>query len=147
MRSVSLFFAVCGLLLASAGLARAQAIVLKDGSKVFSNEFSLEGEKIIRTIKIGEATAKSEIMRQNIDSLEWPYPAELTESQDLLAKGKTEEAIAVLQKGKEFFEKFNAALTERHAPVVEAAAEAAVEGDGGEPGEKKGWFKKLIGKA
>ena len=29
MRSVSLFFAVCGLLLASAGLARAQAIVLK----------------------------------------------------------------------------------------------------------------------
>jgi len=106
MRSVSLFFTVCGLLLASAGLASAQAIVLKDGSKVFSNEFSLEGEKIIRTIKIGEATAKSEIMRQNIDSLEWPYPTELTESQDLLAKGKTEEAIAVLKKGKDFFEKF-----------------------------------------
>jgi tetratricopeptide (TPR) repeat protein len=106
MRSVSLFFAVCGLLLASAGFARAQAIVLKDGSKVFSNDFSLEGEKIIRTIKIGEATAKSEIMRQNIDSLEWPYPAELTDSQDLLAKGKTEDAINVLKKGKEFFENF-----------------------------------------
>ena len=106
MRSVSLFFAVCGILLTLANFARAQAIVLKDGSKVFSNEFSLEGEKIIRTIKIGEATAKSEIMLQNIDSLEWPYPAELTDSQDLLAKGKTEEAIAVLKKGKEFFEKF-----------------------------------------
>ncbi|MFM7604698.1 MAG: tetratricopeptide repeat protein [Prosthecobacter sp.] len=106
MRSVSLLFVICGILFTSAGLARAQAIVLKDGSKVFSNEFSLEGEKIIRTIKIGEATAKSEIMRQNIDSLEWPYPAELTDSQDLLAKGKTEEAITVLKKGKDFFEKF-----------------------------------------
>ena len=106
MRSASLFFVVCGLLLASAGLIRGQAIVLKDGSKVFSNEFSLEGEKIIRTIKIGEATAKSEIMRQNIDSLEWPYPAELTDSQDLLSKGKTEEAIEVLKKGRDFFEKF-----------------------------------------
>lgn len=106
MRTVYQFFVLCGLLLASAGFARAQAIVLKDGSKVFSNEFSLEGDKIIRTIKIGEATAKSEIMRPNIDSLEWPYPVELTESQDLLAKGKTEEAIIVLKKGKEFFEKF-----------------------------------------
>lgn len=106
MRSFPLFFAICGLLLASAGFAGAQAIVLKDGSKVFSNEFSLEGDKIIRTLKIGEAVAKSQIQMGNIDSLEWPYPAELTDSQDLLAKGKTEEAIAVLKKGKDFFELF-----------------------------------------
>ncbi len=91
--------------LCAAGSASAQAIVLKDGSKIFSNEFTINPEgKIVRTIRIGEQTATSEVMRANIDSLEWPYPAELTDSSDLLAKGKVEEAIAVLAKGKAFFE-------------------------------------------
>lgn len=100
-------FLVSVLLMAFAGSsAFGQAIVLKGGDRVFSSEFSIQDGKIVRTIKIGENTATSIIDKKNIDSLEWPYPAELTESGDLLAKGKTEEAIAVLKKGRDFFENF-----------------------------------------
>jgi len=90
----------------AAGSAYGQAIVLKDGNRVFSSEFSIQDHKIVRTIQIGEQKATSILDKKNIDSLEWPYPAELTESADLLAKGKTEEAIAVLKKGRDFFEHF-----------------------------------------
>lgn len=91
----------------AAGSAFGQAIVLKDGNRVFSSEFSINPEgKIVRTIQIGENKATTILEKKNIDSLEWPYPAELTESADLLAKGKTDEAIAVLKKGKDFFEHF-----------------------------------------
>lgn len=90
----------------AAGSAFGQAIVLKDGNRVFSSEFSIQDGKIVRTVQIGENKATSIIDKRNIDSLEWPYPAELTESADLLAKGKTDEAIAVLKKGKDFFENF-----------------------------------------
>jgi tetratricopeptide (TPR) repeat protein len=91
----------------AAGSAFGQAIVLKDGNRVFSSEFSINPEgKIIRTVQIGENKATTILEKKNIDSLEWPYPAELTESADLLAKGKTDEAIAVLKKGRDFFEHF-----------------------------------------
>jgi tetratricopeptide (TPR) repeat protein len=94
------------LIFAAAGSAFGQAIVLKGGDRIFSSEFTIQEGKIVRTIKIGENTATSIIDKKNIDLLEWPYPAELTESSDLLAKGKTEEAIAVLKKGRDFFENF-----------------------------------------
>ncbi|WP_395715620.1 tol-pal system YbgF family protein [Prosthecobacter sp.] len=97
---------ILALSLLAAGSAFGQAIVLKDGNRIFSSEFSLQDGKIIRTIQIGEQKATSIVDKKNIDSLEWPYPAELTESADLLAKGKTEEAIAVLKKGRDFFENF-----------------------------------------
>lgn len=90
----------------AAGSAFGQAIVLKDGNRVFSSEFSIQDGKIVRTVQIGENKATTILEKKNIDSLEWPYPAELTESADLLAKGKTEEAIAVLKKGRDFFENF-----------------------------------------
>lgn len=91
----------------AAGSAFGQAIVLKDGNRVFSSEFSISPEgKIVRTIQIGENKAITILEKKNIESLEWPYPAELTESADLLAKGKTDEAIAVLKKGRDFFEHF-----------------------------------------
>ena len=90
----------------AAGSAFGQAIVLKDGNRVFSSEFSIQDGKIVRTVQIGENKATTILEKKNIDSLEWPYPAELTESADLLAKGKTDEAIAVLKKGRDFFEHF-----------------------------------------
>lgn len=91
----------------AAGSAFGQAIVLKDGNRVFSSEFTINPEgKIVRTVQIGENKAVTILDKKNIDSLEWPYPAELTESADLLAKGKTDEAIAVLKKGRDFFEHF-----------------------------------------
>ncbi|MBL9178015.1 MAG: hypothetical protein JNM65_08125 [Verrucomicrobiaceae bacterium] len=89
-----------------AGSAFGQAIVLKDGNRIFSSEFSIQNGKIIRTIQIGEQKATSVVDKKNIDSLEWPYPSEITESADLLAKGKTEEAIAILKKGRDFFANF-----------------------------------------
>ncbi len=91
---------------AVSGPAFGQALVLKGGDRVFSSEFTIEEGKVVRTIKIGEQTAKSVIDKRNIEMLEWPYPAELTEAADLQAKGKTEEAIAVLKKGRDFFENF-----------------------------------------
>jgi tetratricopeptide (TPR) repeat protein len=105
MRLFAPLFAAAALLLTS-GLATAQSLILKDGSSVLASEFSLKDGKILRTIKIGEQTATSEVQMKNIASMEWPYPAELTDSTDLLAKGKTEEAIGVLLKGKQFFEVF-----------------------------------------
>jgi len=100
------FACLLTLIFAAAGSVFGQAIVLKGGDRIFSSEFTIQEGKIIRTIKIGENTATSVIDKKNIDMLEWPYPAELTEAADLLAKGKTEEAIAVLKKGRDFFENF-----------------------------------------
>ena len=100
------FACLLSLIFAAAGSVFGQAIVLKGGDRIFSSEFTIQEGKIIRTIKIGENTATSVIDKKNIDMLEWPYPAELTEAADLLAKGKTEEAIAVLKKGRDFFENF-----------------------------------------
>lgn len=94
------------LVLLAGGSVLGQAIVLKGGDRIFSSEFSIEDGKIVRTVKIGEQTAKSVIDKRNIDMLEWPYPAELTEAADLQSKGKSEEAIAVLKKGRDFFENF-----------------------------------------
>lgn len=104
MRTFAFIFSLAVLLVADTAFG--QAIVLKDGNRIFSSEFSIQNGKIIRTIKIGEQTATSVVDKKNIDSLEWPYPAELTESSDLLAKGKGEEAVAVLKKGRDFFENF-----------------------------------------
>ncbi|WP_395745600.1 tol-pal system YbgF family protein [Prosthecobacter sp.] len=115
--------------LVAAGSAFGQAIVLKDGNRVFSSEFSITPEgKIVRTVQIGENKATSILDKKNIDSLEWPYPAELTESADLLAKGKTDEAIAVLKKGKDFFEHFEGIEGNWYVDVFFAYIEALNQG-------------------
>lgn len=87
--------------------AQAQALILKDGTRVPAEDFKVEAGKIIRTVKLqGTNTATTVLAASNIASLEWPYSAELAESRSLLSQGKTEEAIAVLKTGKEFFEAF-----------------------------------------
>ena len=118
-----IIFVVC-----AAGSAFGQAIVLKDGNRVFSSEFSIQDGKIVRTIQIGENKATTILDKKNIDSLEWPYPAELTESADLLAKGKTEEAIAVLKKGRDFFEHFEGIEGNWYVDVYFAYIEALNQG-------------------
>ncbi len=113
----------------AAGSAFGQAIVLKDGNRVFSSEFSISPEgKIVRTIQIGENKATTILDKKNIDSLEWPYPAELTESADLLAKGKTDEAIAVLKKGRDFFEHFEGIEGNWYVDIYFAYIEALNQG-------------------
>lgn len=112
----------------AAGSAFGQAIVLKDGNRVFSSEFSIQEGKIIRTIQIGEQKSTTILDKKNIDSLEWPYPAELTESADLLAKGKTDEAIAVLKKGRDFFEYFEGIEGNWYVDIYFAYIEALNQG-------------------
>ncbi|MHB1082324.1 MAG: tetratricopeptide repeat protein [Prosthecobacter sp.] len=113
----------------AAGSAFGQAIVLKDGNRVFSSEFSISPEgKIVRTVQIGENKATTILEKKNIDSLEWPYPAELTESADLLAKGKTDEAIAVLKKGRDFFEHFEGIEGNWYVDIYFAYIEALNQG-------------------
>lgn len=127
MRSFARF--LFALAFVAAGSAYGQAIVLKDGNRVFSSEFSIQPDgKIVRTIQIGEQKATSVLDKKNIDSLEWPYPAELTESADLLAKGKTDEAIAVLKKGKDFFEHFEGIEGNWYVDVYFAYIEALNQG-------------------
>ncbi len=113
----------------AAGSAFGQAIVLKDGNRVFSSEFSISPEgKIVRTVQIGENKATTILEKKNIDSLEWPYPSELTESADLLAKGKTDEAIAVLKKGRDFFEHFEGIEGNWYVDIYFAYIEALNQG-------------------
>ena len=100
-----LTFLAATVLLASA--AKAQFIILKDGSRIPQSEFTVEGDKIIRTILLGEnKTATTQLPKQNIASLDWSDVAELTEARSLLTEGKTEEAVVVLAKAKTFFETF-----------------------------------------
>jgi tetratricopeptide (TPR) repeat protein len=95
------------LVLAAAQNASAQGLVLKDGNRVPAEDFKVEGGKIIRTVKLqGSNTATTVLAPSNIAELVWPYSAELAESRSLLSQGKTEEAIAVLKTGKDFFEAF-----------------------------------------
>jgi tetratricopeptide (TPR) repeat protein len=103
-RFVLTFLAATALL---ASVAKAQFIILKDGSRIPQSEFTVEGDKIIRTILLGEnKTATTQLPKQNIASLDWSDVAELTEARSLLAEGKTEEAVVVLAKAKTFFETF-----------------------------------------
>ncbi len=122
MRTFALILSL--FVIVAAGSASGQAIVLKDGNRIFSSEFSIQSGKIIRTVQIGEQKATSVVDKKNIDSLEWPYPAELTESAELLSKGKTEEAIAVLKKGRDFFENFQDIEGNWHVDIYFAYIEA-----------------------
>ena len=126
MRSFARLLTIFAVL--AAGSAFGQAIVLKDGNRIFSSEFSIQEGKIVRTIQIGEQKATSVVDKKNIDSLEWPYPAELTESSDLLSKGKTEEAIAVLKKGRDFFANFEGIEGNWYVDIYFAYIEALNQG-------------------
>jgi tetratricopeptide (TPR) repeat protein len=88
-------------------VAKAQFIILKDGTRIPHSEFHVEGDKIIRTILLGQdKTATTQLPKQNIASLDWTDVVELTEARALLTEGKTEEAVAVLAKAKDFFATF-----------------------------------------
>ena len=62
-----------------AGSARAQFLILKDGSRIPSSEFHVENGKIIRTILLGDnKTATTELPKQNVGSLDWPDVVDIT---------------------------------------------------------------------
>lgn len=113
---------LAGALLVSAA-AHGQAIVLKDGTRIPEADFKLEGDKIIRIVKIGNNTATTELPRQNIGFLEWPEPAELLEAKSLMAQAKSDEALALLKKSLDFFEKFENVEGNWYQPVFFAYVE------------------------
>ena len=103
-RFVFMLLTVTGLL---AGAAHGQFIILKDGSRIPQSEFTIEGGKIIRSIAIGDnKTATTQLPIQNVGSLDWTDVTELGEARTLMSQGKSEEALALLAKAKEFFATF-----------------------------------------
>lgn len=103
-RFVYMLLTVTGLLV---GAAHGQFIILKDGSRIPQSEFTVEGGKIIRTIAIGDnKTATTQLPKQNVASLDWTDVAELSEARTMMSQGKSEEALAILAKAREFFATF-----------------------------------------
>lgn len=114
------------LLLVSLLVSRAafgQAIVLKDGTRIAQNEFTMDGDKIVRTVKVGATSATTILPWQNIASLDWPEPPEMIEAKSLMAQGKAEEALAQLKKALDFFEKFEKIDGNWYQPVFFAYVE------------------------
>lgn len=105
------------------GAAFGQAIVLKDGTRIPEAEFKMDGDKIIRTVKVGATSATTVLPWQNIGYLDWPEPAAITEAKGLMAQGKAEEALAKLKASLDFFEKFEKVEGNWYQPVYFAYVE------------------------
>ena len=99
---VSAFVMVFGFALA--GVSHGQSIILKDGSKLGPDQFTIEGGKVVKLVKIGTQTSKAALPMASVARLEWPSSEELVSGTKLMAEGKTAEAMEVLKKGMEFFE-------------------------------------------
>jgi tetratricopeptide (TPR) repeat protein len=106
MNVVKISIVVLALCLPAAGL-HAQAIVLKDKSRINAGSFGVKEGKITRKVKLSNGQeAESAIPFDSIDHLEWPEVREVLEAQTLLAEGKTKEALEELQKAKDYFKPF-----------------------------------------
>ena len=93
------------IVLATTGSAWADALILKDGTRVEKADMKVKDGKISRLIKLPDGKkAEGTLQVSQIASLDWGDPEELTNASALLAAGKTEEAVAQLKAGKEFFE-------------------------------------------
>lgn len=115
------FLILTSALLSSAAFG--QAIVLKDGTRIPENEFTMDGDKIVRTVKIGDKSATTVLPWQNIGYLDWPEPTELLEAKSLMAQAKSDEALALLKKSLDFFQKFEKVEGNWYQPVFFAYVE------------------------
>ena len=100
-RFAAIIIACTGFVLCT--LAHGQVIVLKDNTKLGPNQFEFSNGKILKIVKIGDNVAKSELQLAQVARLEFPTPTELTEGTNLLAGGKTDEALELLLKGRDMF--------------------------------------------
>jgi tetratricopeptide (TPR) repeat protein len=117
------FFCLLGAGLPAAGL-HAQAIVLKDGSRLNAGSFSVENGKITQKVKIGASEGVKVVPFESIERLEWEEVAEVAQAQALLAEGKVKEATDELQKAKEYFKPFKAIKGNPYNEVAFALVEA-----------------------
>lgn len=100
MKAALIFSFLC---LCATGL-HAQALVLKDGSRIPGGQFTIANGKIQQTKTLSNGqTAQVQVPVQNIDRLEWPEVSQILEAQTLMSEGKSKEAIDTLQKAKDFF--------------------------------------------
>lgn len=92
-----------------AAALHAQALVLKDGSRLGAGAFSVADGKVTRVVKLSNGQeAKASVNITDIAQLDWPEVREVLEAQALLSEGKSKEAIEVLLKAKDFFKPFKA---------------------------------------
>lgn len=99
--------AIIAIVAATMGAAHAQSLVLKDGiTKLGPDQFKVEGGKVMKIVKVGGNVATSELQLSSVLRMEWPEPEELTQGLALLASGKTDEALELLKKGRDFFQPF-----------------------------------------
>jgi tetratricopeptide (TPR) repeat protein len=121
----NLIIALLGLLSLGLSQGMAQMLVLKDGTQLGTEAFKIEGGKVYRVVQLGpDKTAQSLLPTANILKIDWPDVEELTEANNLLAAGKTAEAVAVLKKGKDFFEPFENVEGNRYSEVYLAYVDA-----------------------
>jgi len=101
------FFKLFALLVLASSSSYGQAIILKDGTRVPSDDFRVEDGKIIRTMRIqGDKTATTSVTEAQIGMLDWPEPTQLIDARSLMAQGKTADAVAILKDGVDFFAPF-----------------------------------------
>ncbi len=86
--------------------AEAQALILKDNSKLTPEQFSIEGGKVLKKVQIGTNIATTPLQMSTIQRMDWPRPEELVAASDMLSRGQTKEALELLAKGRAFFEPF-----------------------------------------
>jgi tetratricopeptide (TPR) repeat protein len=123
------FLAVALALLGTSLSLQAQALIMKDGSSLGTEAFKVEGGKLYRIVNIAgaggqNATAQSLLPINNVAKIDWPDVQEITDANQLLAAGKTAEAVAELKKGKDFFEPFEKVEGSPYALVYLAYVDA-----------------------
>lgn len=120
---VSVIIVAAGIIVS--GTAFGQALVLKDGiTKLGPDQFKVEGGKVMKIVKVGGNVATSELQMSSVLRMEWPEPEELTQGTALLAAGKTQEALELLQKGRDFFQPFKDVPGSRYVDLAFAYVEA-----------------------
>jgi tetratricopeptide (TPR) repeat protein len=114
---------------AASNSATAQALVLKDNSRLGPDQFSVEDGKVLKKVRVGQNIATSTMQMSTIARMEWPVPEELTASRDLRAAGKTKEALELLAKGRAFFEPFKDVPGNHYADLSLAYLETMSQGE------------------
>jgi tetratricopeptide (TPR) repeat protein len=114
---------------AASDSATAQALVLKDNSRLGPDQFSVEDGKVLKKVRVGQNIATSTMQMSTIARMEWPVPEELTASRDLRAAGKTKEALELLAKGRAFFEPFKDVPGNHYADLSLAYLETMSQGE------------------
>lgn len=95
------------LLCLTASGIHAQALVLRDGTRIPEGRFTVGEGKIqhVMTLANGQ-TAQVNVGFADIDRMEWPEITQVMDAQKLLAEGKSKEAVDTLQKAKVLFKAF-----------------------------------------